>query len=94
MRVASDNDWIKLSEWKKFKIKDDTLYFETFGEWSNRSKAKIEYVGNNKVQLHFPKPKEIIHLETISENIIFKKNAEFWHGFHNRQNSENCIEIK
>ena len=53
MRVASENVWVELSEWRKIEIKNDTLYFETFGEWRDKSRAKIKYVEMNNAELSF-----------------------------------------
>jgi hypothetical protein len=63
IRIASDNRWVRLSKWREIKIKDDTLHFVTFGEWSDSSKAGIKYVGN-KIELHFLKSKNNLTLET------------------------------
>ena len=38
MRFASDNEWVKLSDWRKIRVENDTLYFETFGETPNLQK--------------------------------------------------------
>jgi hypothetical protein len=90
MRIASDNDWIKLSEWRKIEIKSDTLYFETFGEWKDSLKAEIKYVGVNRTELHILASDIILDLEPIDENLNLDKPKDFWNGFNNRQNSKNC----
>jgi hypothetical protein len=90
MRVASDNEWTKLSKWKKIKIKNDTIHFETFGEWRDFSKVVIKYVGKNKIKLRNLKSGENLDLEQIDENLNFEKQHEFWKGFYNRQSSGNC----
>ena len=90
MRIASDNEWIKLSEWRKIEIKNNTLNFMTFGEWKDSSKAKIKYVGNNKIELQFLKNDEKLDLELIDEDIKFENLKEFWNGFRNRKKFNNC----
>ena len=90
MRVASENEWVKLSEWRKIEIKNDTLHFETFGEWREKSKAEINYIRKNKIELRILESGETRNLETISESLKFENLNEFWNGFKNRQNVINC----
>ncbi|WP_106793863.1 hypothetical protein [Aquimarina sp. Aq78] len=90
MRIAADNDWVKLSKWRKIEIKNDTLYFETFGEWRDSLKAEIKYAGMNTIELRILKSGENLNLIHIDENINFEKPKEFWSGFHNRQHLKNC----
>lgn len=93
MRVAADNDWVKLSEWRKIKIVNDTLFFETFGEWRDSTKAKIKYMGRDKIQLSFPETikdtayKLIQNLERIECDFNFNSSKEFWAQFKKRENS-------
>lgn len=96
MRVASDNDWVRLSEWRKINIINDTLFFDTFGEWKNSAKAKIKYIGRNKVELKFPKDiddtefKKIQSLKRIRDDFDINQSEEFWTKFKKRQNSADC----
>jgi len=90
MRVASENEWVKLSKWRKVEIKNDTLYFESFGEWRDDWKAEIKYTGKNKTELHNLITGIKIDLERINENLDFENPKEFWNGFSNRQESKNC----
>jgi len=90
MRIASNNEWVKLSEWRKIEIKNDTLYFESFGEWRDNWKAEIRYVGKNKIELHNLITDVKLDLESINQNLNFEKPIEFWNGFNNRKNSKNC----
>ena len=85
MRVASENYWIQLSKWKKIAIKNDTLYFETFGEWNNATKAFIKQEGNNTIALHFSDSSSNLTLQPLKENIIFENEKGFWKGFQNRK---------
>ncbi len=85
MRIASDNDWIKLSEWRKIDVKYDSLFFTTFGEWKNFSKAKIKYLEGNKIQLWIFETGENIYLKPINEKLNFKIKKDFWYGFHDRK---------
>ncbi|WP_299438247.1 hypothetical protein [uncultured Aquimarina sp.] len=90
MRVASENEWVKLSEWRKIEIANDTLYFQSFGEWKDNWKAEIKLIGNNKAELHNVITDLRFNLERINVNLNFKNPKEFWGKFRNRQNSENC----
>ncbi|MCK0158952.1 hypothetical protein MWU65_17325 [Cellulophaga sp. F20128] len=90
MRVASENKWVKLSEWRKFEIKNDTLYFQSFGEWRDDWKAEIIYNGKNKTELHNLITDVKFNLERINENPHFENLKEFWNEFSNRQKIRNC----
>ncbi len=90
MRVASESEWVKLSEWRKIEIVKDTLYFETFGEWRDNSKAEIKYVGLNKIELRILETDNKLELKPISENLNFDKSNEFWDGFKSRMNNKKC----
>ena len=90
MRVASENEWVKLSKWKKIEIKNDTLHFETYGEWRKKRKAEIIFIGKNKIELRILEFNEILNLERINGNLSLDNSVEFWNGFNNRWNSNNC----
>jgi len=90
MRIASDNEWIKLSKWRKIEIKKDTLYFDTFGEWRTLSKAEIKFISINTIELKLLSNDRILKLIQIDENLNFEKPKEFWNKFHNRKKSKNC----
>lgn len=90
MRVASDNEWIKLSEWRKIEIKNDTLYFEAFGEWREKMKVEINYTGLNNIELRILETDERRNLEPINRNLNFENEKEFWNRFNKRMNSKNC----
>ena len=90
MRVASNNERVKLSKWRKIEIINDTLYFETFGEWREKMKAKINYTGFNNIEMRFLETDERRNLEPINRNLNFGNEKEFWNGFNKRLNSKNC----
>ncbi len=90
MRAASDDSWTKLSEWRKIEIKNDTLLFETFGEWRMASKAKIKFLRKNEINLLLLRSGQSINLKPIYGTLNFEKSKEFWDGFYKRQNSKNC----
>lgn len=90
MRVASKNEWVKLSEWRKVEIKNDTLYLQSFGEWKEEWKAEIKYIGNNKIELHNLIPNTKFNLVRINENPNFENPTEFWNEFSSRQKIRNC----
>ncbi|WP_298903467.1 hypothetical protein [uncultured Psychroserpens sp.] len=90
MRVTLKNEWVQLSEWRKIEIKNDTLYFESFGEWSENRKARIRYIGINKIELHVFENNDRVDLKPINENLNFENLDEFWNGFNNRLKSKKC----
>ena len=90
MRVAADNEWVKLSKWRKIEIKNDTLYFETFGELTGDATAKIGYLGFNKIELLVLEFDDKVILEPINENLNIENTNEFWDKFYKRQDSRNC----
>ena len=90
MRVAADNEWVMLSEWRKIEIVNDTLYFETFGEYREPWKAQIEYFGINKIKLKVLESKNIINLNRIDKRLNFEETNTFWNGFHKRKDQANC----
>lgn len=92
MRVVSDDHWVKLTEWEKIEIKNDTLHFETFGEWRMPSKAKIEYVEKRRINLIIlvSKNVEVVNLKSIYENVNSENSEAFWNGFYKRLNSSDC----
>ena len=93
MRVASKSDWVKLSKWKKVEIKNDTLYFESFGEWRDDWKAVIKHIGKNKTEFHNLITDVKFDLERINESIDFINTEDFWNEFSKRQNLSNCKKI-
>ncbi|WP_138432979.1 hypothetical protein [Winogradskyella algicola] len=91
MRIAADNSWVRLSEWRKIKIQNDTLHFETFGEWRDSSKALIIQNGINKILFYyFESSKDTMSLVPVLENLNFENSEEFWVGFRKRQKSSKC----
>ena len=93
MRVASESKWVKLSKWKKVEFKNDTLYFESFGEWRDDWKAEIKYVGKNKTEFHNLITDVKLDLERINEKLNFQNPKDFWNGFYKRQNLSNCKKV-
>ena len=96
MRMASENEWVRLSEWRKIEILNDTLYFETFGEWRDNARAKIKYIGWNRIELKFPeniKDKQFgitQRLERIKSDFDVNESEEFWTEFKTRKTSMKC----
>jgi len=90
MRMASESEWVSLSEWRKIEVKNDTLYFETFGEWRDSATAEIKYIGLNKIELKLLEANRSINLEPINKSLNFEKPKELWNGFIKRLNSSNC----
>lgn len=91
MRIAADNSWVRLSEWRKIKIQNDTLHFETFGEWRDSSKALMISNKIDKIQFYyFESSKDTVNLFPILENLNFENSEEFWEGFRKRQESSKC----
>jgi hypothetical protein len=91
MRMASMDSWVKLAEWRRIEIKNDTLHFETFGEYRDSSKAEIKYLEKNIIQLEFFETNETLNLEPINNHLNFDNSKKFWEEFHNRLISMKCI---
>jgi len=89
IRMASNNEWIKLSKWRKTEFINDTLIFDTFGEIRLPVKAIIKHLGTNGIKMEILRYHETIFLKRFNENPNFDKKEEFWNGFHNRKN-KNC----
>lgn len=87
LRIATENNWVNLSDWKKIELKDDTLYFETFGEWREQMKAEVNRISNNKVRIILLKSNDTIYLQKLYQNIDFENIDEFWKEFEKRKNS-------
>ena len=92
VRVASENEAVGLSEWRKIEIINDTLYFESFGEWKMDLKARINYMENNNVKLLIAENgKEFaIDLTRIDKKLDFENKKEFWQEFNKRFTSREC----
>lgn len=90
IRVASENEWAKLSDWKKIMISRDTIFFQTFGEWRDSIMAKLKYVDKNKIQMQNLSNGEILTMQRIEDRVTFENINEFWKGFINRRHSETC----
>lgn len=88
--MASDSEWISLSEWRKIEIKNDTLYFDSFGELRESWRAEIKYVGRDRIEMRILESNKELNLEPIYENLNFEKPKELWDGFINRLNSNEC----
>lgn len=90
IRAASENEWAKLSDWKKITISKDTIFFETFGEWRDSIKARVKYVGKSKIQMQNLNNGETLTMRRIENGVTFENVNEFWKGFINRRHSEKC----
>ncbi|MEL7122584.1 MAG: hypothetical protein AAFO07_24270 [Bacteroidota bacterium] len=96
MRMASESEWVRLSKWRKIEILNDTLFFETFGEWRDNAKAKIKYNGLNNIELKFPKDIEdkkfgmTQSLERIKGDFDIEESEEFWTAFKTRKSLTEC----
>ena len=92
IRVAKDDEWVKLSKWRKMEYHNDTLKFDTFGEWKIPIKAVVKHIGINTIQMQIDNNKVIstINLKPIKDNLNFDNIKEFWSGFNNRKKERNC----
>jgi hypothetical protein len=92
MRVASENEAVELTEWRKVEIINDTLYFESFGEWKMDLKARVNYMENNDVKLLIAENgKEFaIDLTRIDKKLDFENKKEFWKEFKKRYVNREC----
>ena len=71
-------------------IKNDTIYFRSFGELTDDYIVKIKYIGINKVELHNLVTDSEFELEPFNANMNFENTKEFWIEFKKRRNSRNC----
>ncbi len=92
MRVASENEMVGLSEWRKIEIIDDTLYFESFGEWKEDLKARVDHISKNNLGLRILENENefTINLMRVTEKIDFENQKEFWKEFKNRRTKRGC----
>lgn len=92
MRIASDNNWVSLSKWRKIEFKNDTLYFETFGEWRDSSKVKVNFLGRKGVQFiyDYSKVLDTQNFSRIKSNIKFNDPILFWNRFKKQKDS--CLD--
>ncbi|WP_179020592.1 hypothetical protein [Winogradskyella forsetii] len=90
MRSATSMDWI--SNWREYKIKNDTLYHLYFGEWSDSTKAKINFIRKDYIELYYPQDSVTHSLKRITEKINVDSDYEkFWNGFNERKNQAECV---
>lgn len=90
MQSATSMNW--LSNWRKFEIKNDTIYHLSFGERADKTKAKVSYRGKNEFELYYPKDSITHTFKKI--NLIIDDNLtyqEFWDGFYQRKIEFDCF---
>jgi hypothetical protein len=90
IRAASESKWVRLAGWRKMEIKNDTLYFRSFGHLTDDYIVKIKHIGINKVELHNLVTDSEFELESFNANMNFENTKEFWIEFKKRRNSSNC----
>ncbi|GAA3578040.1 peptide chain release factor-like protein [Snuella lapsa] len=90
MQSATSLSWI--SNKRKFKIKNDTLYHLYFGEFSDSVKAKINYIDIDEFELYYPKDSVTHTFKRIKKEIDKKATYdEFWNGFYKRRINVDCF---
>ena len=83
-------NWI--SNWRKFEIKNDTIYHLFFGELADSTKAKIKYLRNDSFELYYPKDDITYTFKKINTKIEENSTVEeFWNGFYKRRLEFKCI---
>lgn len=83
-------NWI--SDWRKIEIKNDTLYHLYFGEWTDSTKAKINYLRNDDFELYYPKDDITYTFKKINSEIDENSTVEeFWNGFYKRRVDFKCV---
>lgn len=85
LRIATENDWVGLSDWKKIERKNDTLFYETFGEWRDDRISLIEFETKYKVKLIDINFNDTIFLQRIEHEFKIEDNKEFWRKFNKRK---------
>ena len=92
MRIATNDNKISLSKWRKIKFKNDTLYFETFGEWRDSSKAKVNFLENKRIQFIYDyiRVTDTQYFNRMNNKINFDDPILFWNRFKIRK--DNCLE--
>lgn len=89
IRFANDNEWIRLSEWKKYKFENDSLYFESVGEHRDAVAARILKV-NNSLEFYTNLNDDKITFNPINENLELEDTEKFWINFSKRKEAANC----
>lgn len=90
MQSATSLNWI--SNWRRFEIKNDTLYHLYFGEWADSTKAKINSIRKYGFELYYPKDNITYTFKKIKTEIDEKATYEdFWNEFYKRRMDINCI---
>lgn len=90
MQSATSLNWI--SNWRRFEIKNDTLYHLYFGEWADSTKAKINSTRKDGFELYYPKDNITYTFKKIKTEIDEKATYEdFWNEFYKRRIDINCI---
>ncbi|WP_459212082.1 hypothetical protein [Aquimarina rhabdastrellae] len=90
IRIASNDEWIRLSEWRKMEIKNNRIFFDTFGEWKKPTEAEVIYINSNEIELKFINNEGNLKLKLIDENIIIEESKEFWNKFDKRRVFRDC----
>ena len=89
IQSATSMSWI--SNKRKFEIKNDTLYHLYFGEFSDSTKAKINYIDKDKFELYYPKDSVTHMLTRITDKIDWITDYEkFWNEFYERREILDC----
>ena len=89
-RIASEDEWTGLSNWKKMTVKNDTLFFESFGEWRTNIEAKITYIDNDNKHLQLTFGDNTYELEHLQGKLNLKDSMAFWEGFEKRRDARRC----
>ena len=90
MQSATSMNWI--SNWRKFEIKNDSLYHLYFGEFSDSTKAKINYINKDGFELYYPQDSITHTFKKMS--VIIDDNAtyaKFWDKFYKRRIEFDCF---
>lgn len=81
-----------ISNWRKFEVKNDTLYHIYFGELGGSAKAKISFSGKDGFELYYPKDSVTYTFKKINDKINWNvRYDEFWNTFNNRRINSKCF---
>ncbi|MDC8002969.1 hypothetical protein POV27_02840 [Aureisphaera galaxeae] len=90
LRVASESEWVKLSEWRTLIMESDTIIFESFGEWRDTVSMKISENTQAKITVRNLYTGEIHVLNRIPERFSFEDTTKFWKEYALRKQAYGC----
>ena len=88
MKMATSLNYI--SDWRKFKFKNDTLYHLTFGEWKDSTKAVYKRLNKYEFSLYYPK-ENITHIfYELEQEVDLNNETKLMEDLQHRYNLSTC----